>query len=361
MMLDDKQRQSALEGKPVEITDRNEVFYHLSKQQFDELQRIRPRRALTLIELLVVIAIIGILVALLLPAVQAAREAARRVQCVNHLKQYAIATHGHVDVTGYYPTGGWGWDWVGDPNRGTDERQPGGWNFNLQPYMEQTQTYGLGAGLDGPQQAAALTRMVRTYERYFNCPTRRGGQLFLNAFGGGFVAYNAGPSDEVARLDYAVNVGDQLLDEYDGGPASLATGDDPAYPWPDTSGLTGVCFRRSRVRPADLSDGSSCTYLIGEKYLNPDAYYSGTDAADNEDAYVGFDNDICRTTVAGRTPMLDTKGFADTFRFGSAHPVTFNMAFCDGSVHSIAYTIDGEVHRRLGNRRDGTRVELPGR
>jgi prepilin-type N-terminal cleavage/methylation domain-containing protein len=320
---------------------------------------LRSRRAFTIVELLVVIAVIGILVALLLPAVQAAREAARRVQCVNHLKQYAVAVHGHIDVTGYYPTGGWGWDWVGDPNRGTDERQPGGWNFNLLPYMEQTQTYGLGAGLDGALQEAALANMVRTYQRYFNCPTRRGPQLFTNAFGG-FVAFNAGTSNMVARVDYAANVGDQLLDEYDGGPESLAAGDDPAYPWPDTSGLTGICFRRSRVRPAELTDGSSSTYLIGEKYLNPDAYYTGTDTADNEDAYVGFDNDICRTAALGRTPMLDTKGFADTFRFGSAHPVTFNMALCDGSVHSINYTIDGEVHRRLGNRCDGYHVEAPG-
>ncbi|HWB11620.1 MAG TPA: DUF1559 domain-containing protein [Pirellulales bacterium] len=320
---------------------------------------MRSHPAFTLIELLVVIAIIGILIALLLPAVQAAREAARRTQCVNHLKQYAIAVHGHIDVVGYYPTGGWGWDWVGDPNRGNDERQPGGWNFNLQPYMEQTQTHGLGTGLAGTQQAAALANMVRTYQRYFNCPTRRGAQLFANAFGT-FVAYNSGPSDSVARLDYAINVGDQLLDEFDGGPASLAEGDDPAYPWPDTSGLTGVCFRRSRVRPPEVSDGLSCTYLIGEKYLNPAAYYTGTDAADNEDAYVGFDNDICRTTAPGRTPMLDTRGFADTFRFGSAHPMTFNMAFCDGSVHSISYTIDGEIHRRLGNRCDGMHVEMPG-
>jgi hypothetical protein len=57
--------------------------------------------------------------------------------------------------------------------------------------------------------------------------------------------------------------------------------------------------------------------------------------------------------------MLDTRGFADTFRFGSAHAVIFNISLCDGSVHSIRYEIDGEVHRRFGNRRDGTSAELP--
>src|SRR5687768_6477407 len=88
----------------------------------------RPR-GFTLVELLVVIAIIGILVALLLPAVQAARESARRTQCKNHLKQLSLAFLTHENTYGYFPSGGWGWVWTGDPDLGSGERQPGGWAY----------------------------------------------------------------------------------------------------------------------------------------------------------------------------------------------------------------------------------------
>ncbi len=83
------------------------------------------RRAFTLVELLVVIAIIGVLVALLLPAIQSAREAGRRTQCLNNLRNIGLAFANHLDVHKQYATGGWGWIWSGDPDRGFGLRQPG--------------------------------------------------------------------------------------------------------------------------------------------------------------------------------------------------------------------------------------------
>ncbi|MGH7194637.1 MAG: type II secretion system protein, partial [Candidatus Saccharimonadales bacterium] len=98
---------------------------------------LRPNTAgFTVLELLVVISIIGMVVSLLLPAVQQAREAGRRVQCQNNLKQQALAVQGIESATGRYPTAGWGAWWVGDPDRATGVHQPGGWVYCTLPYLE---------------------------------------------------------------------------------------------------------------------------------------------------------------------------------------------------------------------------------
>src|SRR5258706_4890817 len=109
----------------------------------------------TLVELLVVIAIIGILVALLLPAVQAAREAARRTQCTNQLKQLATGCMNHESTLKYYPCGGWGWDWVGDADRGNGQNQPGGWMYNILPFLEENARHDLPKDGDPNNQLAA--------------------------------------------------------------------------------------------------------------------------------------------------------------------------------------------------------------
>ena len=133
----------------------------------------------TLVELFVVITIIGILIALLLPAVQAAREAARRAQCSNNLKQISLGCLNHESAYGFFPTNGWGPLWVGDPNRGAGYSQPGGFVFCVLPYVEQAAVYQLGMGItSNAALVAANTQRLPTPVATFNCPSRRAAKAY---------------------------------------------------------------------------------------------------------------------------------------------------------------------------------------
>ena len=131
------------------------------------------KNAFTLVELLVVITIIGILIGLLLPAVQAAREAARNMQCQNNLKQLGLAALNHESTNGWFPTNGWCYVWIGSSARGFDRRQPGGWIYNVLPYLDRSVLHDLMLGKSSSSEVAAEVEMMQTplFELY--CPSRR--------------------------------------------------------------------------------------------------------------------------------------------------------------------------------------------
>lgn len=351
----------------------------------------RPLHGFTLVELLVVIAIIGVLVALLLPAIQAARESARRSQCQNNLKQLALGWMNHESMIGHFPTGGWGHRWIGDADRGSGLNQPGGWIYNTLPFIEQQALHDLSG--DGqpdvitPQQKAGALDMVTRPFPTMLCPSRT---YVTKVTTNNRIYWNCDilpPGTEYGRSDYAANSGDRMWEavwESDmpklsdwpkpvpgrfcvGPTGRLSCGghgmDIAAFPegyWtnvdPDPGVINGVCFNRSMISQRHIPDGTTNTYMIGEKFVNPDEN-AGT--ADDEQVWaIGAADDTHRTGALA--PLQDIAMTREEgrqkfpeLRFGSAHAGGLNMAFCDGHVGTISYSIDLNIHQWQANRQDG--------
>lgn len=341
----------------------------------------RPSRpgAFTLVELLVVIAIIALLMGLLLPAVQSVRESARVVQCRNNLRQIGTAATQHTSAHGHLPSGGWGWGWVGDPDRGFNHRQPGGWVFTVLPFMEQEPLYSLQAGLSGAARAAAGAKLVATPLAVFQCPSRRAAQNYPHwRSSQGYFTASGTPG--VAKSDYAANGGDRsfypsaasgglLWQSHCGNPdcgPAAAPSDTELVALVESANTvparqpSGVVFVMSAITAASVSDGLSMTLLAGEKGLNPLFYATGQSAGDNETMYVGVNAENIRAANWGGPAAQDRPGVEVVNAFGSAHAGQFATVLCDGSVQMLSYDIDPTTYGRLANRRDGQAIDTSG-
>lgn len=340
------------------------------------LHKLRGRRAgFTLVELLVVIAIIGILVSLLLPAVQAAREAARRMQCSNHLKQIGLAFLNFESTYKYLPKGPYDGDPslpgmvynepVGAYESGTtccNAAHPNGWSqwFHILPFIEQTVVYDLAnmklppihsgrpANYNGENSVARA--LIPTYY----CPSRRRPTGYGAAF--------------IGRSDYAGCAG------FYQGEVHENWGDIPAVP-------LGLAPRRNERTPenfgnmtgrkgyiswsaqgatrmlSEVIDGTSNSIMAAEKSLPPSRH--GSDGGDNERwNNAGWDEDVVRyhfpplsdrdkrVLVTG-TPSNPTNGSTVWRRyFGSSHAGGLNAVFGDGSVKFASFTVDAVAWMR---------------
>jgi prepilin-type N-terminal cleavage/methylation domain-containing protein len=368
----------------------------------------RNRAGFTLVELLVVIAIIGILVALLLPAIQAAREAGRRMSCQNNLKQMGIAAHNHADVLLALPHGGFTWphayrsELVYDVNKHipyVKEMQMAGFGFQILPFMEQTTIHqGIGAsdlaaptGIDDTDRLyQALTAVIPT----FYCPSRRSpkpvesnrGSTTSNVCTGTDATWDP-PSLRYGMIDYAGCAGsrnrtDNALGNHDSNRgATIRNNCTVLLPSPPAAAGARGPGARSVIGLEGINDGTANVILYGEKRLN--LRFLGTARADDDVGYVTpWDQDTIRWSDLKPLPDRVDNAANDNlgngqFRFGASHPGAFSVVMCDGAVKSINYkiesadnsvipatdnlvppTLTGNVtlFNRLGNRNDG----LPG-
>jgi prepilin-type N-terminal cleavage/methylation domain-containing protein len=379
-----------------------------------ESPRTFAMRGFTLVELLVVIAIIGILVALLLPAIQAAREAARRTQCKNQLKQIGLAIQNHVDSRKVFPTGGASIypnikDYVvGTPAANGEipngqplgpDKQGLGWGYQILPYMEENALHGLTT--QDQLQAATVPLYV--------CPSRRsasqaqstgnaeGKQVFLIDYAAAQPCtlkcpegspscpdpaprYNPRDSVPITPAGYDLNQpsiwGGQNLNNKQQGNYQVYDGVIVRSPWfrvtsaptatnpGSTPGKPGGRFLKGAPQPttfAKISDGTSKTFLLGEKYVRSDMYEGGG-YSDDHGWSEGWDPDAIRTTCF--QPYQDSDGYQyqsmgasdifghdkDIVYFGSAHAGGFNGIYADGSIQTLNYDIDVVLFNALATR-----------
>ncbi len=354
----------------------------------------QKKAAFTLVEMLVVITILTVLMALLLSAVNSVRESMRRTQCKNNLKQLGDAAQAHLAAQGHFPSSGWGSNWTGDPDHGFGARQPGGWIFNLLPYlgldMIHDKSKGLPLGdpnnpeptgffaggmtmtpISPPTKGSALAEARQAAIAVLICPTRRRAVAYP---GSGTAYYACHPQTAtpmmLSKTDYAANGGSKLFLGI--GPPINCLAIYPACEWshtdetsPRISDFNGVSGERSEI--SVIPDGQSNVFFAGEKYIDPDSYYtgmahSGGNAAENNGALEGNDfeidrwvSDLTPNNPALRTPARDTKGQQTMLcvSFGSAHPAGLHFVFCDGHVQLLNYQIDLTTYASLGIRNDG--------
>jgi prepilin-type N-terminal cleavage/methylation domain-containing protein len=344
------------------------------------VRRTRLRTGFTLIELLVVIAIIAILIGLLVPAVQQVRAAAARTQCINNLKQMGLACHNHHDTFKFFPT--LGDNATGDTSRkiypnapadvvtnispylGPAPMQRYGWRYQILPYVEQQALHDI---------AVDATIRATLPPPLFNCPSRRDAQLLANGTIGTDYAAN-GCANWCGANAGAIWNGIIIVGNNSDNPRA------PMY--------------LGSIRMTMISDGTSQTMLLGEKFVSVDNYASGTDYGDIE-TWVTSD-DWTTYRCANNQPMQDTttlalfnaklpgpptgagvgnnyntygcyyaglggvtpNGYGNFDFWGSAHAAVFNSCFGDGSVHSIQYSINLNTLAALQGRNDGIVIDL---
>jgi type II secretory pathway pseudopilin PulG len=296
------------------------------------------RRALTVLELLVVFAIIGILISVLLVAVQRTREASRQLSCMSNLRQIALASELHLDRQRHFVSNGWGFNWGPDPQRGLGPDQPAGWIYQLAFDLDRPATVFFAATNHHEQTHPYLT-IVR-------CPSRPA-PLF------GPVTTVLRPvnyrwTELAPKTDYAINEGDRVTGT-GGGPASVNVDQIAQYDWRRGPLATGISSQRSRVTAAMVTDGLSHTYLVAEKHVLHSEYDSAGDKGYDQSCWTGVDLDLNRWTNS--MPLPDRR-LGTGRQFGSAHPGIWHASFCDGSVRKMTFDINIEIHQAHGNRAD---------
>jgi len=310
------------------------------------------------VELLVVIAIIGVLVALLLPAVQAAREAARRTSCSNNLKQLGVALHNYHDTFGRFPHNS-GEGTGGQYSYQAGAHRKGNAFVKLLPHIEQSAFYAkLNMAGDVTQQIHNDTTLRRTIIKTYICPSDNHAGIANN---------------DRAAGNYAVSSGNQRSASSGGGCGTypgntFGTGSDAHANHPNSENISGPFAGRAvwAATFAEITDGTSNTIAMGEVRVKCSTHYVSLGWYNSHRELAATTIPINFPTCPGEGPGHDGSGgidcnawsnWATDTGFKSLHPGGAQFVFCDASVHFIPETIGYRNFQRLGDRRDGEIIQ----
>ena len=299
--------------------------------------RQRAQRGFTLVELLVVIAIIGVLVALLLPAVQAAREAARRSSCSNNLKQIGIALHNYHDTHLTFP---FGWN----------TSMGNAWTSLILPQMEQGPLHATIRFMPNPDCNNSTWAVDNSPEEIACCT---------------LISTLRCPSAAIPPQVSNQGIPRRIPATYRGVASSTATSDDPSTATNgrhlERNDLEGIFFRNVGVRMAEITDGTSNTFMVGECYWDTfsqngnqmDFWYIASPQI-TPTCSTEYSEHVGSTGVpynARKDPT--TTGYVKELSFASFHPGGAMFCFGDGSVRFVPYTINYPIYQGLGSRDKG--------
>jgi len=304
---------------------------------------------------------------LLLPAVQVARENARQVTCSNRIRQLALACIEHEEAHGHLPVDGWGYKWIGDPDQGFGREQPGGWAYNVLPFIEQKSLHDLGMGDGGTEKTEAFRKLLTTPVPLFFCPSRRPPALYAQRPSW---EYNH-PDDPgyitpVVKGDYAINRGTvDIPNTFHPGPGTMGAFANHNFPNPAT--CTGLAWWATEFPTSKVQDGLTNTVLLGEKGFSYDNY-EVWEAGDPQNLYIGHDPDNSRLggpafplikDITRSEYLNSTLHYNYFYTFGGPHANGCNFAFVDGRVRSIGWNMNLETLAQLCHRNDGTAILDP--
>lgn len=307
------------------------------------MRYFKGRHAFTLIELLVVIAIIAVLVALLLPAVQQAREAARRSQCKNNLKQIGLALHNYLETMSIFPPGGFDEEW--------------GWNMAILPYLDQSNAYNTVNFSNTVRNGhlSCFNEWIRLNQLYgsgnmfaikmpvYMCPSDPNTGVTSYDYGAASagVAYITG--------SYVGVAGDSPFVSERGGVQNVPVPPNPVFSFDNR----GTFYRRSATRIRDISDGTTNTTFVGERGSGSTFNYTPAMCG-------GFEGDNFLPTGQGFGPPVYVNGTGGTLNdavndphFWSNHTGGAHFVMGDGAVRFLSYSINFTTFKALSTRGSG--------